>query len=541
MPDKANGGTLARELGVFGATIMGLGAMVGTGVFVSIGVSAGVAGPSVVLAIALAALVATCNALSSAQLAASMPVSGGTYEYGYAYLNPWLGFTAGWMFLCAKIASAATAALGFAGYLLQALRIEGFVVPVAVAAAAALTGIVLAGIRQSNRANIVIVSITIFALTFFVIAGSLTVSFAGSQPWHPFFQPSADNGSGPAAALFHATALMFVAFTGYARIATLGEEVREPRKTIPRAIVFTLLLSGVLYVAVGAVGISTIGPEAMAGAAQTEIAPLEVAARTFGIPGAAWIISLGAVTAMLGVLLNLLLGLSRMLLAMGRRRDMPGLFARVTPSGSPTAAVIAIGVAIGALAMLSDVKTTWAFSAFTVLIYYAITNLAALRLPRDKRLYSPLIAWSGLAACLFLAFWVERQIWLIGLGLIVAGLIWHAVASRILRASAPAHRRESVVGHGIQHSPITAFVRIPARGRKLMCLFTKQCLALIAKTSEGSSINLPNTRTSELIVAAMGAGRYADPTLDDLAVEFEDKTLAKASKAHQVEPCGLCG
>jgi APA family basic amino acid/polyamine antiporter len=423
-------GELKRDVGVFGATMMGMGAMVGTGVFVSIGIAAGVAGPSVVLAIALAALVATCNALSSAQLAASMPVSGGTYEYGYAYLNPWLGFTAGWMFLCAKVASAATAALGFAGYLLQALGIEGFMVPVAVTAAAALTVIVLAGIRQSSRTNIVIVSITMFALFFFIIAGSLTASSAGSELWQPFFQ-AGEGGSGPVASLLQAAALMFVAFTGYARIATLGEEVKEPRSTIPRAIIYTLTLSGLLYVAVGAVGISTIGPEGLAGAAQTEVAPLEVAARTFGIPGATWIISIGAMTAMLGVLLNLLLGLSRMLLAMGRRRDMPGQFASVNASGSPVPAVIAVGVAIGALALLDDVKATWSFSAFTVLIYYAITNLAALRLPKEKRLYSPLIAWAGLAACLFLAFWVERQIWLIGLGLIGAGLLWHAAARRL--------------------------------------------------------------------------------------------------------------
>jgi APA family basic amino acid/polyamine antiporter len=428
-------GELKRELGTFGATMMGMGAMVGTGVFVSIGIAAGVAGPSVILAIALAAVVATCNALSSAQLAASMPVSGGTYEYGYAYLTPWLGFTAGWMFLCAKIASAATAALGFAGYLLQALGVEGLVVPVAVAAAVVLTAIVVAGIRRSNRANIVIVSTTLFALTFFVVAGSLAVWSAGSQPWLPFFNPSSDNGSGPAAALFHATALMFVAFTGYARIATLGEEVHEPRRTIPRAIVITLILSGILYIAVGAVGISTIGSEGLAGAAQTEVAPLEVAARTFGIPGATWIVSIGAMTAMLGVLLNLILGLSRMLLAMGRRRDMPGLFASVSRSGSPAVAVIAVGAAIGGLALLGDVKTTWSFSAFTVLIYYAITNLAALRLPREKRLYSPFIAWTGLFACLFLAFWVEREIWLIGVGLIAAGLVWHVVAGRVFRAN----------------------------------------------------------------------------------------------------------
>ena len=185
MAEVAKPGPLRREVGAFGATMMGIGSMVGTGVFVSIGIAAGVAGPAVPLAIALAAIVATYNALSSAQLAASMPVSGGTYEYGYAYLTPWLGFTAGWMFLCAKTASAATAALGFAGYLLQMIGQESLVVPVAVAAIVALTGIVMMGIRRSNRANIAIVSITLFALGFFVLAGLPQLWSKGEEPWRP--------------------------------------------------------------------------------------------------------------------------------------------------------------------------------------------------------------------------------------------------------------------------------------------------------------------------------------------------------------------
>jgi len=423
---------LKREVGVFGATMMGIGSMVGTGVFVSIGIAAGIAGPAVILAIVLAAIVATCNALSSAQLAASMPVSGGTYEYGYEYLAPPLGFTAGWMFLCAKTASAATAALGFAGYLLQALGLSGLVVPVAAAALAALTAIALMGIRRSNRANIIIVSITVFALAFFVIAGSLAVLAKGSQPWLPFFRPSMDSGS-PMPSLLEATALMFVAFTGYARIATLGEEMRDPARTIPHAIIATLIASAVLYIAVGAVGIATIGPGALAEAARTEVAPLVVAARTFGIPGAGSIVAIGAMTAMLGVLLNLILGLSRVLLAMGRRGDMPGRLAEVSESGSPVAAILAVGIAIAALALIGNVKVTWSFSAFTVLIYYAITNLAALCLPKAKRLYSPLFAWVGLAACLLLAFFVEREIWMIGLGLIAAGLLWHWIARYLAR------------------------------------------------------------------------------------------------------------
>lgn len=425
-------GTLRREVGVLGATMMGLGSMVGAGVFVSLGIAAGIIGPAVIIAIAIAAVVATCNALSSAQLAASMPVSGGTYEYGYAYLAPWLGFTAGWMFLCAKTASAATAALGFAGYLLQALGLAGLVVPIAVAATVVLTFIVLMGIRRSNRANMMIVSITLFALAFFVVGGLFAVRASGSQPWLPFFRPSADSG-GVWPRLLEATALMFVAFTGYARIATLGEEMRDPTRTIPRAIVYTLVASAIIYIAVGAVGIATIGPEALAEAARTEVAPLVVAARTFDIPGASWIIAIGAMTAMLGVLLNLILGLSRVVLAMGRRGDMPGWFAEVGGSGSPIAAIIAVGIAIGALALIGNVEVTWSFSAFTVLIYYAITNLAALRMPKEKRLYSPLFAWGGLAACLSLAFFVEREIWMVGLGLIAAGLIWHGLARYLAR------------------------------------------------------------------------------------------------------------
>ena len=424
-------GTLNREVGVFGATMMGIGSMVGAGVFVSIGIAAGVAGPAVLLAIVLAAVVATCNALSSAQLAASMPVSGGTYEYGYAYLTPWLGFTAGWMFLCAKTASAATAALGFGGYLLQMTGLQSLVLPVAVAAIVAITVIVLMGIRRSNRANIVIVSVTLFALVLFALAGLPQLWSKGAEPWLPFFRPATAGAPWPG--LLEATALMFVAFTGYARIATLAEEMRKPERTIPRAIITTLVVSGLLYIAVGAVGIATIGPEALAEAAHSDVAPLIAAARIFELPYAVWIAGVGGITAMLGVALNLILGLSRVVLAMGRRGDMPTVFATVDESGSPRAAVIAAGVAIAVLALIGSVEVTWSFSAFTVLIYYAITNLAALRLPKEKLLYSPLFAWGGLVACLCLAFFVEREIWMVGIALIVGGLLWHGLARFLAR------------------------------------------------------------------------------------------------------------
>jgi basic amino acid/polyamine antiporter, APA family len=434
----ASPGVLTRELGVFGATMMGLGSIIGTGVFVSVGIAAGIAGPAVILAIAIAAVVAACNALSSAQLAASHPVSGGTYEYGYKYLSPPLGFIAGWMFLCAKAASAATAGLGFAGYLLYASGHgdKPWHVPVAATVVVVLTLIVLSGLRRSNAVNIVIVTITLAALLGFVVAG-LPNSFAnGAGNLSPFFAaPVAD--SSPIRSLLHATALMFVAFTGYGRIATLSEEVRDPRMTIPRAITVTLLFSALLYIAVVTVGICAAGAGQLYLATRSHAAPLEVVSRTFSIPHVHVLVAIGAMTAMLGVLLNLILGLSRVLLAMGRRGDMPTATAALNSSGStPHVAVLVIGALILGLVLIGDVKTTWSFSAFTVLVYYAITNLAALRLPMEKRLYSPLFAWGGLGACLFLAFWVEWRIWIIGLAMILIGLLWHAVAQRLKRTSA---------------------------------------------------------------------------------------------------------
>ena len=431
--DSPPPGMLRREVGVFGAVMMGLGSIVGTGVFVSIGIAAGVAGPAVVLAIAVAALVATCNGLSSAQLAASCPISGGTYEYGYRWLSPRLGFTAGWMFLCAKSASAATAALGFAGYALNLLQLDDQVgrAPVAFAAVILLTALLLAGLRRTNAVNIAIVSVTLLALATFVAAGFPAAWQSAGQNLTPLFAPVSSDHSAIAGFL-QACALMFVAYTGYGRIATLGEEITEPRRNIPRAIIATLLVSMTLYMAVGAVAIASVGAPALSEATRGETAPLARVAAGWNAPAVRVVVAIGAVTAMIGVLLNLLLGLSRVALAMGRRRDLPPLLGRINEkAAAPTAAVVFVGLAIAGLTLIGDVKTTWSFSAFTVLIYYLLTNLAALRLNARERLYPKWIAAVGLIACAFLAFWVEQRVWLTGLALIVAGLLWQQTAQRI--------------------------------------------------------------------------------------------------------------
>jgi APA family basic amino acid/polyamine antiporter len=250
------------------------------------------------------------------------------------------------------------------------------------------------------------VTITLASLIAFVAAGLPAVTTAHlAMKLEP-------------APLFHAAALMFVAYAGYARIATLGEEVVEPRRTIPAAIVTTLILSMLVYMAVAVVAVGAAGADKLQQLTTERAAPLEIVAREFPLR-VHWLISLGAMTAMLGVLLNLLLGLSRIALAMGRRGDLPSLSSNVTFS------VLFIGFLTAALAGIGSVKTTWTFSAFSVLIYYAVTNLAALQLSDSDRLYGKAWAWIGLLACLGLAFAIPWQIWSVGLSLLGVGLLWH--------------------------------------------------------------------------------------------------------------------
>jgi len=423
---------LRRDVGILGATMLGLGSIVGTGIFVSIGTAAGSAGSVVIAAIAVAAVVAMFNGLSSAQLAAAHPVSGGTYEYGYRWLHPCLGFTAGWMFLCAKSASAATAALGFAGYLLNLLQWDAafWRIPFGLAAVTVVTVLVLSGIRLSSLFNSIVVSVTLMALVFFVVAGLPAAIQRGPDTFARSQTESAWGWPG----FLEACALMFVAYTGYGRIATLGEEIRVPRRNIPISIIMTLLISMFLYVSVGWIAVATVGAETLCRATNEAAAPLEVVARQFDILGAGTIVAIGAITSMLGVLLNLVLGLSRVVLAMGRRTDLPAFFGKLNRDGTtPFAAVIGVTSIISGLVLLGNVKTTWSFSAFTVLIYYAMTNLSALQMGPHERRYPRVVPWLGLISCLFLACWVDRFVWITGVGLIAAGLAWWSVARWLTR------------------------------------------------------------------------------------------------------------
>ena len=418
---------LHRTIRVPGAIMMGLGSILGTGLFVSLAIATQIAGNGIIIAIVIAGILAAFNGLSSAQLAANFPVSGGTYEYGYRVLGSYWGFSAGWMFLLAKTASAATAALGCAGYIFYLFGISSLpwlYVGSGLVILLVITSLVSGGIHRSNVANMAIVSLTLFGLLALVAGGTFREGFP--------VQPLVDSFPGfSGKSVLYASALMFVAYTGYGRIATLGEEVVDPARTIPRAIILSMVIIIIIYMAVALTAIHVLGPQAFGNTVDGEAAPLMVVARALAIPGLGTLIAVAAITAMLGVLLNLILGISRVMFGMARRSDLPVFLSSVNPkTKSPAATVWATGGLIGILILTGDVALTWSFSAFTVLIYYAITNLAALLLPAEKKRYPAWIPAAGLAGCLFLAFWIDPAIWISGLILLIAGICWHYIALR---------------------------------------------------------------------------------------------------------------
>lgn len=417
---SASSASLRRDLGLLDAVGIGLGAIMGAGLFVVTGVAAGVAGPALLLGLLLAAVAAACNALSSAQLAAAYPQSGGTYEYGYRVLNPTLGFAAGWMFLASKLAAAGTVALGFAGYLAELIPTAPHR-PVAVGAAAFLVAANLIGIKKAGKLNLGIVAVTVLALLYFLAGGIGAVRAAHFTPFAPY------GGEG----VLQAAALLFFAYTGYARIATLGEEVREPETTIPRAILLSLALAAFLYAAVVTVAVGAVGAQALAQSGS----PIARAAAVSQLPGTALVVGVGATTAMLGVLLSQILGISRMMLAMARRDDLPRALAHIRePQGVPDRAVLVCGLVIALVAVFGTIRWVVSAATFTILVYYAITNLAALRLDRAQKRFPDAVAWVGLAGCVLLALSLSPRVLGFGIVLLALGFALRALWKRALRA-----------------------------------------------------------------------------------------------------------
>ncbi|MFF1251633.1 APC family permease [Pseudarthrobacter sp. NPDC058329] len=378
---------LQRRLGTFDATVIGLGSMLGAGVFVVFAPAAALAGNLLVLSVVLAGLVAYCNAVASAALAAKYPTSGGTYVYGRKQLGEWPGFLAGWGFVTGKTASCAAMALTFGTY-----AAGDFAVPVAIAAVVALTVVNLLGITRTALLTRVLLCVVLATLVF-VAAAAIIGPHAGTGP-------GAASQGGPAGVL-PAAGLMFFAFAGYARIATLGEEVKNPSRSIPRAILAALASAFAIYLALALLLLNHL-PGGQLAAAET---PLLEAVLQSRLAAGAPLVQAGAAAACLGALLALITGVGRTTLAMARERDLPHPLARIGGKQTvPYVAELAVAAVVILLLLTTDVMTVVGFSSFGVLVYYAVSNASAYTLVRHPGYAPKWLNAAGFVACLLLAF-----------------------------------------------------------------------------------------------------------------------------------------
>lgn len=400
--------------------------MIGAGVFAAFTPAAAAAGSGLLVGLVVAAFVAFCNATSSAQLAAAYPTSGGTYIYGRERLGPWSGFLAGWGFVIGKTASAAAMAMTFAAYAAP----QGWERPVAIAAVVILTAVNYHGVTRTAGVTRVLVLTVLAALAI-----ALAAAWGGSGPDFGNIV-----GEGLLAhgwyGILQSAGLLFFAFAGYARIATMGEEVREPRRTIPRAIGIALGITIIIYAVIAVTLLAVLGPSGIAGTPT----PLADAVSAGSMAWAAPVVRVGAAVASLGALLALIAGLGRTSLAMAREHDLPHWLAAVHPKYMvPHHAEITLGVLICLVIAVADLRGAIGFSSFGVLLYYLVANIAAFTQPAEDRRYPKFLQVAGALACVGLVSTLPPLS--IGLGVIVFAI---GIAYRVVRL----HRGGPDGGHG---------------------------------------------------------------------------------------------
>ncbi len=398
---------LPRRLSFWDAVATGIAAMVGAGIFVVSGIGAGIAGPAVIIAFLIAGVVALFNALSSAELAAAIPREGGAYEYGRRLLSPKIGFITGWLFISSKMLESATVALAFGESAALLLPADSRLF--AALAVVAMSALNVAGIRASTNASKLMVVVKIGVLAVFAVLGAGAIKPASYAPFAPFgFE-----------GVLAAAAIVFFAYTGYARIATLGEEIKEPRKTIPRAIIVLLGITAAIYILVTAVAVGLLGAKQFSESAS----PIAAASATLGIPWLVLLVIFGAAVATLNVLLGDLLASSRTAFAMARNRDLPEFLSR-TRTSNPENSIFVTSAIVLALTLVGNLVQVASLTSLTILLYYSVTNASALRLSRKKRLYPRLISVAGFVCCIGLALFLPLDQWIWTIGLVAAAFAY---------------------------------------------------------------------------------------------------------------------
>jgi basic amino acid/polyamine antiporter, APA family len=389
--------------------------MIGAGIFSAAAPAAQAAGNGLLIGVAIAGLIALLNAMTMSQLASVYPESGGTYVYGRKLLGPIWGFIAGWGFVIGKLASCTAMALTFGYY-----ASPEYAKPLAASAVVILTAINYFGVKKTAVATKVILSVTLICLAV-VIVGSL----AGGAPIDSAkllnFEGVRVDG------IMRSAGLMFFAFAGYARIATLGEEVIDPRKTIPRAVITALSITFIIYLAVIGTALMCIGSAGLA----SSKAPLVDALASGKYAVLSPIVRVGACFASIGVLLSLLAGIGRTAFAMASNGDLPRSLSAVHSAYKiPHHAELWIGAIVTLIVLIADIRSAIGFSSFAILIYYAIANISALKLASSDRLWPRWLAVPGAIACLAIACSLPFASIVTGLAVFGVGVLYYSFVTK---------------------------------------------------------------------------------------------------------------
>jgi APA family basic amino acid/polyamine antiporter len=407
------------SLGLFDATAIGVGAIIGGGIFVVTGIAAGLAGSAFLLSMVVAAAISLFTASSFAELTAWLPKEGSIYEYSYRLISPFAGFLTGWMWILSNTFAGAAVSLGFAYYLtalwpvLPANYVAGTI-------CLAFTAINYYSIRESARLNSILVAAKLFILALFIVLGLPHISQSNFAPFKPL-----------EAGVFYGAFYIFFAYGGFARAAVVAEEIKDAKRNVPRAILLALAISTVVYLLVGTVAVGLVGADKLA----SSNSPLAEAISATGSNAAVLIVSVGGMLATASVLLTSILGVSRMAYAMAKRKDLPDAAGKLDPKhNTPYYSVWIIGCAMILLVLLVDLTRVVAISTFSLLFFYTLANVSALRLKTSVGVRGRILATLGAGTCLaFLAFalFVSLQSWLIGAASLLAGAVYYAAKQRI--------------------------------------------------------------------------------------------------------------
>ena len=404
---------LKPSLGLFDATAISVGAIIGAGIFVVTGIVAGLAGSALVVSMLIAAIISLFTALSLAELTAWQPKEGSIYEYTYQLVSPFAGFLTGWMWILSNTFAGAAVSLGFANYLTALIPI----LPanwIAAILCIAFTTLNFFGIRQSALMNNFLVVAKLLILAFFILLGSAYINSSNFTPFAPF-----------QVGVFYGACYIFFAYGGFARVAVIAEEVKDAKRNVPKAILLSLAISTIVYILVGVVSIGLVGAPELA----NSNSPLTKAINITGNTAATYIISIGGLLATASVLLTSILGVSRVAYAMARRKDIPQTLSKLHQKyNTPYYSIWIIGALMALLVLFIDLTKVVAISTFALLFYYAFANVSALRLKVQKRLFPQFVPILGTATCLALLIFIlfaSPQAWIIGVAGLTAGAIYY--------------------------------------------------------------------------------------------------------------------